>query len=545
MVGGLIGSWFLPGAPDGYLSDVFHWLVGDGLGVLTVGAPIVALALPATRRALRPPALVALTLVLAVAVSLVIFVWVEEPLLFLALPLFLVVAFRFGVGGVAACGAIGAFVANVATATDHGPFAAMSDMDPQAQLAATQLFLGVTVLSTWLFATEIHRRQVAGERLLAEQAARAEAEALQAQTESVALRLQHSLLPDRLVQTWEVTTAARYDAGVEDLEVGGDWYDTIALPDGRLGVAVGDIVGRGLEAAATMGRVRTALAGLAWGAADPGEAIDRLEAFTGSRIGRADCASCFYAVLDPGSGHLQYASAGHPPALLRRPDGTVDVLEDGRSALVGLGRPSRPHAETVLAPGSTLFAYSDGLIERRDEHLDVGLDRLVRFLRTTDASDLEALCDDLVTAMTGGRRRDDVAVIAVRYEGRATAPVHLDLPADPGELSGIRRTLGEAVAGRLDGPQLESFQLAVSEICANAVEHAYLGASGGRVEVFLTVEPRDVVAVVRDRGTWRPPVGGTRRGRGVHIAQSLADGFEQVTDERGTQVELRFRRTDA
>ena len=544
-VGGLIGALALPGAPEGYLSDAFHWMVGDGLGVLTVGAPIVALALPATRRALRPPALVAVTLVLAAAVSVAIFVWNDNPVMFLILPPLVVVAFRFGVGGVAPFAAIVAFVANVATATGRGPFAAISDVSPQVQLGITQLYLAVMVLSTWLFATEIHRREVATARLVVEQDARAAVEERQAQSESVALRLQRSLLPDRLVQTWEVSTAARYDPGVEGLEVGGDWYDTIALPDGRLGLAVGDIVGRGLEAAATMGRVRTALAGLAWGAAGPGEALERLQAFTTLRIGRADCASCFYAVLDPATGLLRYASAGHPPALLRRPDGTVDVLDGGRSGLVGLGDGPRPDAVVQLVPGSMLFAYSDGLIERRDEHLDVGLDRLVRFLERTDPGDLDALCDDLVTAMTGGRRRDDVAVLAIRYEGPATAPVHLDVPADVRELAGIRRGLADAVDGALAGDHLEEFQLAVSEICANAVEHAYLGQPGGRVEVFLTVEPRDVVAVVRDRGSWRPPVGGTRRGRGVHIAQSLTDGFELVSDQRGTRVELRFRRSDA
>ena len=161
------------------------------------------------------------------------------------------------------------------------------------------------------------------------------------------------------------------------LEVGGDWYDAFELPDGRIALTVGDVVGHGLAAAAAMGQVRTALAALADHAAGPGELLERLDGFL-ARSKTTDFATVCYAVIDPATGILDYASAGHPPMLVVSPAGETIWLDQAQSgsALAATSPHARPHASTLLEPGSLLVLYSDGLVERRGERLDDGLRRL-------------------------------------------------------------------------------------------------------------------------------------------------------------------------
>jgi PAS domain S-box-containing protein len=232
----------------------------------------------------------------------------------------------------------------------------------------------------------------------------------------IALRLQQALLPDGVVHRPEVDVAARYEAASGVLEVGGDWYDTFALADGRVGVAVGDVVGHGLEAAAAMGRLRTALAALAPRADGPGELLSFLDEFSAGPNG-AEFATACCATLDPATGELRYASAGHPPMLVAPPGGGPPRrLEEGRSGPL-YGRPAgeRAEAATVLEPGAALVLYSDGLVERRGEPITVGLERLEAALAAAGDAGAEALCDRLVEELGVARaREDDVVVLALR-----------------------------------------------------------------------------------------------------------------------------------
>ena len=237
----------------------------------------------------------------------------------------------------------------------------------------------------------------------------------------IAIRLQQALLPDELVQRPGVQVAARYEAGSALLEVGGDWYDSFALAHGEIGLAVGDVVGHGLEAAAEMGRLRIALAALAPHSDGPGELLSHLDAFaTGPDVGATACC----AILDPSTGLMRYASAGHPPMLVVGPDGTTRWLEGGRSSLLhGVHVPDRPEASVVLEPGTLLVLYSDGLVERRGEHLSAGLGRLERAARTWRDALVEEVCDRLVVELGVDRTRDDdVVVLCVRLS--ALAPAH-------------------------------------------------------------------------------------------------------------------------
>jgi serine phosphatase RsbU (regulator of sigma subunit) len=163
--------------------------------------------------------------------------------------------------------------------------------------------------------------------------------------------------------------AARYEAGSDGLEVGGDWYDSFGLPGGRIGLAVGDVVGTGLEAAAAMGRIRTALVALATQADGPAALIAQLDDFVSGPNGSEFATACF-ATLDPATGELRYASAAHPPPLLVHPDGETRWLDGGRSLPLGGGRrPNRTETSIHVEPGSLLVFYSDGLVERRGESL--------------------------------------------------------------------------------------------------------------------------------------------------------------------------------
>jgi len=235
----------------------------------------------------------------------------------------------------------------------------------------------------------------------------------------IALRLQRALLPDRVVRHPALEIAARYEAASGVLSVGGDWYDTFALPGGRVGLAVGDVVGHGLEAAAAMGRLRTALAALAPHADGPGRLLALLNEFAAGPNG-SDFVTACCATLDPATGALRYASAGHPPMLLVAPGGATRWLGAAASPPLRFGLVSeRPEASAVLEPGAALVLYSDGLVERRREPIDAGLARLERAARAGHADPAEALCDRIVAALgVDAARDDDVVVLCVRRTGR-------------------------------------------------------------------------------------------------------------------------------
>lgn len=230
----------------------------------------------------------------------------------------------------------------------------------------------------------------------------------------VATRLQEALLPDSLVDHPLVRVAARYEAAEGMLRVGGDWYDSFELPDGRLGFAVGDVVGHGLESAAAMGRMRAALAALAPLTPEPAELVERFEAFARGPNGVPYATLC-YAVVDPQRRQVTYAAAGHPPPLLVSPDGHTELLNGGRSGpLLRFELVPRRQDVADLPAGSLLVLYSDGLVERRNRRLTDGLDALLLCGQGVAGLDPDAAADRLVAGMLGAEaRNDDVVVLAV------------------------------------------------------------------------------------------------------------------------------------
>ncbi len=239
------------------------------------------------------------------------------------------------------------------------------------------------------------------------------------QEHAVADTLQRSLLPE-LPDIPGITAAAHYVSASTAAEIGGDFYDLLHLPDGSVGVVIGDVVGHDLAAAAAMGHLRGLIRACLWDAPDPDPGIvlgrvDRL--VQGLRI--ASMATMAYGRAVPPAGEgdpwrLHLADAGHPPMLLREPGGAVRVLDQVSGLLVGVDDGAqRPTTVLDVVPGSTLLAYTDGLIERPGLDLDLGIAELVQRIAATPAgAPPRALCDAAVAGTLDGR--DDVAVIAVR-----------------------------------------------------------------------------------------------------------------------------------
>ncbi|MFV0134723.1 SpoIIE family protein phosphatase [Streptomyces sp. HMX87] len=236
---------------------------------------------------------------------------------------------------------------------------------------------------------------------------------------AVAEAMQRNLLAP-LPQPGRMRLAARYQPAPAGSQVGGDWYDAFELRDGTLALVIGDVVGHDLTAAAGMAQLHGILRSLAWDhTGPPGAVVDRLDDAM-PVITTVPMATLVLARVtgDPHTGPwtLQWSSAGHPPPLLLTPDGEARYLEAGQGLLLGAGPAtgaSRPNATQLLAPGSTLLLYTDGLIETPGIDLDTGLDRLRRQVLALADEPLDALCDQVLAHVPPGSA-DDVALLALR-----------------------------------------------------------------------------------------------------------------------------------
>ena len=370
-------------------------------------------------------------------------------------------------------------------------------------------------------------------------AAEAALKALEAAEREIALGLQRALLPMRTLDRPGIALAAHYEAGSDVLEVGGDWFDAFDLPDGRIAVTVGDVVGHGLSAAAAMGQVRTALAALADHADGPGEVLMRLEGFL-ARHQTTDFATVCYAVIDPVTGLVEYASAGHPPILAVSPAGEVSWLDQAQSPpLSGVYGPDRPQGSTLLDAGAMLVLFSDGLVERRKEPIDVGLRRLADAVRTLAHLPVEDVCTELIARLgVEDARSDDIAVLVVRLEATPSARYQRRFPARREHLRDLRASMRGWLRARGVGETMQqSILLAVWEACANAVEHAYIGMEPRDFRVDMLESDNGAVHVeVRDFGRFRAVASSADRGRGTSIMQALTTDFSREATSAGTVV---------
>jgi serine phosphatase RsbU (regulator of sigma subunit) len=240
-----------------------------------------------------------------------------------------------------------------------------------------------------------------------------ENERLYAEQRGIAQTLQHALLPDTLPQIPGIQASARYEAGVEGIDIGGDWYDVIDLDGGRLLLVVGDVSGRGLKAATTMAELRFAIRAYAAQSDGPAEILTKISRLVDvSESGQLATVLC--ATVDITARQLSFTSAGHlPPLLLANGDSRYLNAEIGLP--IGVEEDTVYRATTVtVPPEATVVAFTDGLVERRGESIDQGLERL-RAAATGDDVGLPELLGGLVSDMANGRSEDDIAIVGVRW----------------------------------------------------------------------------------------------------------------------------------
>jgi sigma-B regulation protein RsbU (phosphoserine phosphatase) len=232
---------------------------------------------------------------------------------------------------------------------------------------------------------------------------------LREREQRIAETLQRSLLPQVLPATAGLLLRARYLPRGAEGPVGGDFYDAVPLPGGRLGLAIGDVAGKGLNAAAAMGQVRAALHAYALEHDEPGSVLDRLDRF----VAAMDVTATAMLVIVDGDGEMAIASAGHPPAVLLDAAGAT-LITGALGPPLGAAVDGRGQERHRLGAGARMLLYTDGLVERRDERLDVSLEAL-RAVAAGAPPDLDELCDRVLAAMApAGEWPDDVALLAVR-----------------------------------------------------------------------------------------------------------------------------------
>jgi serine phosphatase RsbU (regulator of sigma subunit)/anti-sigma regulatory factor (Ser/Thr protein kinase) len=360
------------------------------------------------------------------------------------------------------------------------------------------------------------------------------------QEQHIAETLQRSLLPEQLPSIPGMQVAVRYLPAGAGMEVGGDWFDMFELGDGSVVLAMGDVVGRGVRAAALMGKLRTSLEAYAFDGRSPAEVADRLHALM-ERQHRADMATMLYVAITPDRASAELASAGHMPLLIRAPDGTARLAGREPSPPLGALPFVRFDASRVeIEPGSTLILFTDGLVEVRGTSIEVRLEELRRAVELAPA-DPEALCDALLIAMLGQEETsDDVALLALSVAPLPPEGFSLELPAEPEALSSARKALDrwlmEAGMSRRDA---HAIKVASGEACANAIEHAYRpGDAAFRIEASR--RDAEVLITVRDFGGWREPRG-SDRGRGLPLMKALMDSVRVDPSSEGTMVQLRRR----
>jgi PAS domain S-box-containing protein len=359
--------------------------------------------------------------------------------------------------------------------------------------------------------------QRASEQALAASAAAREAAARE---HEIAEELQRSLLPSAITPGPSLHVAAYYVSGVEGTQAGGDWYDVVDLPGGRSALIVGDVMGRGVRAAAVMGQLRATVRAYARLDLPPDQLLALLDSAV-CETTESTIVTCVYAVHDPQAGTLTYANAGHLPPIITPPDGgPARVLRVGDPPL-GTGRYAG-NVETVAWPvGARLTLYTDGLVEHRGSDIEVGIAQLTRALESADLP-VEALPGALVETVLVEEPDDDVAILVAEPCASSAECVVLPVQLVPEAVAGARaqtRTILEAAG--VSAECIADVLLSVSELFTNAIRH---GRGPAVFAVRLTSE--HVIVEMSDASLSRPRVRdfdpAASSGRGLHLVESLS-----------------------
>ncbi|MFE4799902.1 SpoIIE family protein phosphatase [Streptomyces sp. NPDC056708] len=345
-----------------------------------------------------------------------------------------------------------------------------------------------------------------------------------------AVTLQRSLLPQELEQPDDLRIAATYQPGGTDAAVGGDWYDVITLGAGRTALVIGDVMGRGVRAAAVMGQLRTAVRAYARLDLPPHEVLQLLDGLA-AEIDASQIATCAYAVHDPNEGRLVYASAGHLPILVCHEDGTVHRAEDPTGPPLGTGGWIHTSGTIALPPGSTAVLYTDGLVERRSEDIDEGVAALERALSGAKGSP-QVVCDRLIRSLgVTAEHDDDVAVLVVQHPARTGANAELFHNASLDLLGGIEAAprarafaTGVLTSWRFPVELCDLGVLAAGELVANSLKHGTPPMRLGlrRTDRRLIIEVTDGDDHLPRRRRADPA---DEAGRGISIVATIATSW--------------------
>jgi anti-sigma regulatory factor (Ser/Thr protein kinase) len=386
------------------------------------------------------------------------------------------------------------------------------------------------------------------ERTLAEEIGEVTARAVSrvqaaARETSIANALQSAFL-SLTVHSPAVVIDAVYRSADTDLQIGGDWYDAIERPDGRVFVTVGDTVGSGLDATAAMGRLRSSSGVTALQTPDPSRVLEYLDDYAGHVPG-ATAATVAIAVYEPARHRVRYVSAGHPPPAVVRPSGVVELLWGARSwpLDLDLGRERPGPATASFPPGSLLLLYTDGLVERRRESIDQGLERLADSLRRNWTLPIPMLLTAVLEdcGVQEGTAHDDTALIALRAVGASDTHYADVIAAEREQLPHARNRLQRWLERTgFDANQHDAVIVAVNEVIANALEHGSDFDANKLVTIQASASGSSLVVSVRDTGRWRAGVEEERpdRGRGFLLVEELTDQVHIEREPSGTTVTL-------
>lgn len=363
------------------------------------------------------------------------------------------------------------------------------------------------------------------------------------------LTLQRSLLPSRLPEQTALEVASRYRPAGSQAGVGGDWFDVIPLSGTRVALVVGDVVGHGLHAAATMGRLRAAVGTLAEIDLPPAELLTHLDEVVArirAETGRSDddrhgervpddiMATCVYAIYDPLTRHCSLALAGHPRPVLLTPEGGASFVDAPAGTPLGLRGPPFEALDLRLPEGSALALYTDGLVESRHHDIDEGLEKLRRALAGPPAP-LEATCDAVLDTLLDGEGADDITLLIARTRPAAAHRVATwDVRHDPAAVTEARAFVARRLAAWGLSRAVPTAQLVVSELVTNAVRF-----TEGPVRVRL-IHGRTLICEVTD-GSSMPPQPRLARpydedGRGLLVVDTVAERWGTRQTPEGKTV---------
>jgi PAS domain S-box-containing protein len=372
----------------------------------------------------------------------------------------------------------------------------------------------------------------AAEEALAMAAANAEAAARE---HSIADQLQRSLLPQKGFDLDHLEVATFYRAGVEGTQVGGDWYDVIELGGGRTALVVGDVMGRGVRAAAVMGQLRAAVRAYARLDLPPADLLESLDGLV-REIDEDQIVTCIYAVFDPSDRMLRFANAGHLPPIVAVPGGECRIVDGEENPPLGVGPFNLRQHSVRLESNARVVLYTDGLVERRGEDLGLGIDTLAKHVAGLTGP-VDGVPEELVAAMLPDGPDDDVAILVARVDP-PSADESLSRRLESTDTA--VREARHLVTAYLDERGLPSSlqgdaALATSELVTNAVVHGH-----APVDLRVRIEGSDVLIEVRDRATYQPrklrPDEDEEHGRGLQIVAALSTRWGTRPTEHGKAV---------